>query len=30
MADKGKRMIFEDEYQYLKELIGAHGDPSAE
>ena len=30
MADKGKRMIFEDEYQYLKDLRTNHSDPSAE
>ena len=30
MADKGKRMIFEDEYQYLKDLKENHEDPTAE
>lgn len=30
MADKGKRMIFEDEYQYLKDIKSNHPDPSAE
>ena len=29
MADKGRRMIFEDEYRYLKDLINNHEDPSA-
>ena len=29
MADKGKRMIFEDEYQYLKDLKDNHEDPTA-
>lgn len=27
MADKGKRMIFEDEYQYLKEVKANYPDP---
>lgn len=29
MADKGKRMIFEDEYRYLKDLKNSHNDPTA-
>lgn len=30
MANKGKRMLFEDDYNYLQELIENHSDPSAE
>ena len=30
MANKGQRMVFEDDYQYLKDLRENHQDPSAE
>ena len=30
MANKGKRMLFEEDYEYLQELIENHEDPSAE
>ena len=30
MANKGQRMIFENEYEYLKDLKENHPDPSAE